>query len=113
MTAVEPETSEPVPSVVLVTVGVGAAAKVAPTSIAALRVVGVLSLALSFLILWRWSTETLGRDTPAAVRAWPLSLAALSPLVTQGSVYLDIDNTFLATGLLLFVWRFARPGDDS
>ena len=44
----------------------GAAATVAPTSIAALRVVGVLSLALSFLILWRWSTEALGRDTPAA-----------------------------------------------
>ena len=44
----------------------GAAAAVAPTSIPALRVVGVLSLALSFLILWRWSTEALGRDTPAA-----------------------------------------------
>lgn len=89
----------------------GAVASVAPASIAALRAVGLLALALSGVVMWRMSTDALGRETPAAVRAWPLSIAILSPLVTQGSLYLDIDNTLLATGLLLFVWRFARPGD--
>lgn len=76
-----------------------------------LRGVGVLCLLASLLLIWRMAREALGPDTPRAVVALPISLALLSPLVVQGSLFVDIDNTLLATLMLLFIWEFTRPGD--
>ena len=74
---------------------------------ASMRGVGVLCLLASFAILWRFARAQLGADTPSIVVALPLSLALFSPLVTQGSLLFDIDNTILATLMLLFLWQFA------
>ena len=76
-----------------------------------LRAVGVVCLGLSFGIIWRMSRDALGADAPRLVVALPISFAVFSPIVTQGSLYVDIDNTILATLMLLFLWQFTQPGD--
>ncbi len=69
------------------------------------RGVNLLCLALSLLIAWRIVALTLP-DASALVRAAPLSLALLSPLVSDASLFIDIDNSVLTTVMLLFAWRF-------
>lgn len=76
-----------------------------------LRLVGVLCLCGSFAVIWRMSRDALGPQAPRVVVALPLSLALLSPIVVQGSLFVDIDNTVLATLMLLFLWQFTLPGD--
>lgn len=76
-----------------------------------LRAVGLLCLTGSFAVIWRVSRASLGPSAPREVVALPLAFAAFSPIVAQGSLFVDIDNTVLATLMLLFLWQFTRPGD--
>ena len=71
------------------------------------RSVGVLSLLLTLLIGWRIAGLTMPA-APTLVRAAPLSLALLSPLVTDFGLLVDIDNTVLAPLLFLLLWTFLR-----
>jgi hypothetical protein len=88
-----------------------AAISISPSADWAARGVGLICLLVSLFVMWRISTEQIGADAPAAVRALPLSLAVLSPLVTQGSLIVDIDNTVLAPLLLVFLWQYSKTGD--
>lgn len=76
------------------------------------RLLGVLCLLLSCVLIWRAARSELGDETPREVVALPISLALLSPIVTQGSLFVDIDNTVLATLMLLFLWRFSRETES-
>ena len=84
------------------------------TSNAALRGVSVLWFLASLVLAWKLLPLVLPRGTPALVRAVPLALVLLSPLVNEGSLHLDIDNTSLTFFMLLFSYVFLRaPQDDS
>jgi hypothetical protein len=80
---------------------------------AALRGVSLLWFAATLMLAWRLLGRVLP-GTPALLRAVPLALLLLTPLVSDGSLHLDIDNTSLAFALLLFADVFLRdPGDTS
>lgn len=76
-----------------------------------LRLVGLICLGLSLAMMWRLSRDALGPDVPRAVVALPLAFAVFSPIVMQGSLFLDIDNTVLLLLTLACVHQFTRPGD--
>jgi hypothetical protein len=80
------------------------------------RSAGLAWFVLTIAVVWCAA----GRASPgsgpvdALARATPIALAVLSPLVAHGVFYLDIDNTSLAFGLMLFGWVFtAAPRDQS
>ena len=74
------------------------------------RSVGVVCLLLTVLIAWRIVADLLPH-APPLLCAMPISLALLSPLVTDVSLFLDIDNTVLAPIMLFILWRFLRARD--
>ena len=79
-----------------------------------MRSVGLIWFALSLCVLWRILALLPNRPNTVMLRAIPFALALLTPLIAEGSLYLDIDNTSLAFGLLLFAFLFLKsPNDDS
>ena len=75
------------------------------------RSVGTLSLILTLLIVRRMSAEAGGGVSPPLAGWLPLALPLLSPLVVDGHLFIDIDNTTLMVSVALVLWRFLRPGD--
>lgn len=80
---------------------------------AAMRGVSLLWFAATMLLAWGILGSILPRGTPALVRVLPLALVLLTPLVADGSLHLDIDNTSLAFFLLLFSYVFLREPLDT
>jgi hypothetical protein len=80
---------------------------------AALRGVSLLWFAACLGLAWRILGRVLPRGTPPLLRAVPLALLLLTPLVSEGSLHLDIDNTSLAFALLLFADVFLRDPQDT
>src|SRR5262249_24712279 len=79
---------------------------------AALRGAGLIWFALSLLLVWRISQMLMDASLGLLVRVVPLALALLTPLLAEGSMYLDIDNTSLTCGLLLFTYVFLREPES-
>src|SRR5262249_29155956 len=69
-------------------------------SIFVLRAVGLIWFGLSLLLVWRISQLLIDKSHSSLVRAVPLALVSLTPLLAEGSLYLDIDNTSLTFGVL-------------
>ncbi len=81
---------------------------------AAMRGTSTLWFLASLVLAWKILGLLLPRDTPLRLRAVPLALMGLTPLVAEGSLHLDIDNTSLTFSLLLFAYVFLRdPLADS
>ncbi len=80
---------------------------------AALRGVSVLWFFASLFVAWQILRLILPRDTPFFLRAVPLALILLTPLVIEGSLLLEVDNTALTFFLLLFSWAFLRAPMDA
>jgi hypothetical protein len=76
----------------------------------AYRSVGLLCLLASLVIVWRLS-RVIAPRAPGPVRALAVALPLLSPLVMEGSLFVDLDNTTLLVSLVLVIGRFLRPGD--
>lgn len=74
------------------------------------RSVGVVCLAFAMWCVWRIAGDAGLAASPLA-RTLPVALPLFSPLVTEGSLFLDIDNTTLMASIALVIWRFLRPGD--
>jgi hypothetical protein len=72
------------------------------------RGTSLLWLAASLLLAWQILRLVLPRDTPALLRAVPLALVLLTPLLSEGSLHPDIDNTSLMFFLLLLALVFLR-----
>jgi hypothetical protein len=84
------------------------------TGNAPMRAVGLVWFVLSLWLAWRVTRLLNDQPDSATLQAIPLALAMLTPLLSEGSLYLDIDNTSLTVGLLLFIWFFLRsPVDES
>ncbi len=75
---------------------------------AVLRGVSVIWFLASLALAWRVLGLVLPRGTPALLKAAPLALLLLTPLVSEGSLHLDIDNTSLTFFLLLFAYVFLK-----
>lgn len=80
---------------------------------AVLRGVSVVWFLASLVLAWQLLRLLLPRGTPALLRAVPLALILLTPLVNEGSLHLDIDNTSLTFSLLLFSYVFLRAPLDT
>jgi hypothetical protein len=72
-----------------------------------------VSLACLLLSLWlSWAiVRLLMPGSPRLLRALPISLALCIPLVTEGGLFLDIDNTVLLPILLAMLLRFLRTSN--
>lgn len=75
------------------------------------RGVGLLCLIGSLAATWKLTGVAAGPRVPAPLRAIPVALPLLSPLVTDGSLFIDIDNSTLMVSIMVLLWRFLRPGD--
>lgn len=73
-----------------------------------MRAVGLVWFALSLWLVWRISQELVDGPHSKLASRISVALAALSPLLAEGSLYLDIDNTSLAFSMLLFAWVFLK-----
>jgi hypothetical protein len=75
---------------------------------ATVRLVGVAWLLLTLLALWLCL-----RETGAEHGTWPLlvGLIGLTPLLREGALFIDIDNTALTTPMFFFLALFLRNED--
>jgi glycosyltransferase involved in cell wall biosynthesis len=80
---------------------------------AALRGISLLWFLGSLFLAWKILGLLLPRDTSPLLRAVPLALIVFAPLVAEGSLHLDIDNTSLTFFLLLFAYVFLRAPLDA
>lgn len=79
-----------------------------------MRAVGLVWFILSLWLVWCIAGVISDKPTPIIARGIPLALILLTPLLVEGSLYLDIDNTSLAFSLLLFAWFYLKsPQDES
>lgn len=82
-----------------------AAAAVTPPANWPLRGAGLFCLLASLVLAWRL-VDVLAPDLPRGLRAVPLALALLSPLVVEGALFIDIDGTVMPVVILLFLERW-------
>ena len=75
---------------------------------ATVRLVGVAWLLLTLLALWLCL-----RETKAEHGTWPLlvGMIGLTPLLREGALFIDIDNTALTTPMFFFLALFLRNED--
>lgn len=92
------------PPVFLYSLALGRAAL--GTSTVAVRLVALLWGILALWLAWR----TVARDMPASplLRAVPLAIAVLSPLILDGLFYIDIDNTSMAAAVFAMALAHVR-----
>lgn len=77
-----------------------------------MRAVGLIWFILSLWLGWRVVNILSDDGDSKRIRGIPLALALLTPLLAEGSLYLDIDNTSLAFSTLLFAWVFLRSPEE-
>ncbi|MDQ3068886.1 MAG: glycosyltransferase family 39 protein [Acidobacteriota bacterium] len=82
-----------------------AAAMVLPTANWSIRIVGLLCLAGSLIVAWRM-VRMLAPDLAPSLRAIPVSLMLLSPIVVEGALFVDIDGGVLNLLILLMLERW-------
>ena len=76
---------------------------------ASLRGVGLAFFLISLWLVYNISAALGGPSWTGTGNYVPVAIAMLSPVLVEGGLYLDIDNTCLAAGVLLFVWQFVTP----
>ena len=81
------------------------------TGTIAMRATSVAWLLLSLVVVWRITGLLLGKGAPLLVRAVPIALILMTPLLMQGGLYLDIDNTSLLFALLVLIWLYLQDPD--
>jgi hypothetical protein len=77
-----------------------------------MRAVGLAWFGLSLWLALRIAGHLSEAASRPLQRGILLALILLTPLLAEGSLYLDIDNTSLAASLLLFSWFFLRSSEE-
>jgi hypothetical protein len=88
-----------------------ATAELFGTGTVAMRATSLAWLLLSLVVVWQITGLLLGKGAPLLVRAVPIALILMTPLLMQGGLYLDIDNTSLLFALLVVVWLYLQDPD--
>src|SRR5260370_30159653 len=78
------------------------------TGTVAMRATSLAWLLLSLVVVWQITGLLLGQEAPLLVRAVPIALILMTPLLMQGGLYLDIDTTSLLLALLPLIWLYLR-----
>jgi hypothetical protein len=81
------------------------------TSSLVLRVTGLVWFVLTLAVVWKLIGLLYSELSPL-FRALPIALILLTPLLNQGSMFLDIDNTSLGFFLLLFLYKFLQQPES-
>lgn len=90
-----------------------AAGRLLGFSSAAMRAVGLAWFLLSLALGLAIAGALVPPERRRTARLAALGLVLLCPLLAQGSLFLDIDNTCLASFLLLFAWLFVRRPEST
>jgi hypothetical protein len=77
----------------------------------AMRATGLAWFLLSLVVVWKIAGILLPKGTPRLLRAVPVALIVMTPLLMEGALFLDIDNTSLLFAILLLLWLYLRDPD--
>jgi hypothetical protein len=77
----------------------------------AMRATSLAWFLLSLVVVWKITGILLGRGFPVLLRAVPIALMVMTPLLMEGGLFLDIDNTSLCFAILLLLWLYLRDPD--
>jgi hypothetical protein len=81
------------------------------TGSVAMRATSLAWFLLSLVVVWKITGLLLDKGTPLLVRAVPVALLVMTPLLMEGSLLLDIDNTSLCFAILLLLWLYLKEPD--
>ncbi|GEM_PF-5472818 len=82
------------------------------TSNRAFRTAPLMWFILSLGMLWLLSLQLDEENLPVSMRAIPLAVALMTPLLVDGGFFVDIDNSSLTFSLLLFAWAFLKDPEN-
>jgi hypothetical protein len=88
-----------------------AAAGLFGTGTLAMRATSLAWFLLSLVLVWKIAGLLLGKGAPLLLRALPIALMVMTPLLMEGGLLLDIDNTSLCFAILLLLWLYLKDPD--
>lgn len=77
----------------------------------AMRATSLAWFLLSLVVVWKIAAILLGKGFPVLLRAVPIALILMTPLLMEGGLMLDIDNTSLCFAILLLLWLYLQDPD--
>jgi hypothetical protein len=86
-------------------------AKLFGTGTIPMRATSLVWFLLSLVVICRIAGLLLGKGAPVLLKAVPIALILMTPLLMQGGLYLDIDNTSLCFAILLLLWLYLQDPD--